>query len=180
MKKRKDKKPLSDKSKVRILNITEIMLIVLGGLGGFLGFEITHHWENFVQDYTKFALIKQGYKLNLMIAFPLLISLIVVVAVLLKQKREFMKKHITLDLLIAIACLYFIYAIIEIVLLTLCGILIGVMGGEFVITPIRNSVLSRMDLDDELNKEFKKEKVRIKAREDLEKYKKELREQIDL
>ena len=91
-----------------------------------------------------------------------------------------MKKHITLDLLIAIACLYFIYAIIEIVLLTLCGILIGVMGGEFVITPIRNGVLSRMDLDDELNKEFKKEKVRIKAREDLEKYKKELKEQIDL
>ena len=182
--KAKTKKPWTPKKKILLLNIIELALVGLGGFGGFLGYEISHHWENFVKDYTNFALFKQGYKLNLLIAFPMLICMIITFAVLLKQKKEFVKKHISLDLLIAIACLYFVYAIIEMILLTLIGILIGVSSGEFIIEPIKNNIKEKSDIEQDIKLEYDKEKMRIKAREEqkqqLNNYRNELINGVEL
>lgn len=161
------------RSKSRLFKALGITSTALGTLGGFFVYQMAIDWQNFQSELENFVVVNQdNIKLNMVLALPILISIIVFVGITLRKNREFFKDKVSLSLLMTIAIFYLIYSVIELTLASLTGAFLGSIVDEFMFTPLarRNMELyeENKDVDIEYEKEMRRIKARKKAKEDLD------------
>jgi hypothetical protein len=161
------------RNKSRLFKALGITSTALGTLGGFFIYQMAIDWQNFQSELENFVVVNQeNIKLNMVLALPILISIIVFVGITLRKNREFFKDKVSLSLLMTIAIFYLIYSVIELTLASLTGAFLGSIVDEFVFTPLarRNTELfeENKDVDIEYEKEMRRIKARKKAKEDLD------------
>jgi hypothetical protein len=159
--------------KGRIFKALGIGSTALGTLGGFFVYQVVTDWENFQTQLENFVVVNQeSIKLNMVLALPILIAIIVFGSITLKKNRDFFSDKVSLGLLITIAVFYLVYSVIELTLATLVGAFIGSIVDEFVFSPLANNEFSKFeegkDVDVEYEKEMRRIKARKKAKEDLD------------
>lgn len=159
----KESRKYNFKSKLfRGIGLTTIGLTTTGG---FYAYESMIDWANFKQDMENFVVINQEtVQLNLMVAMPFLIGIIVFLMVMRKKNREFFKDKVSMNLLIAICILYLVYSVIEATLFALMGAFAGSVLDEFGFNLISKHYRMKAGDEKDIEAEFKKEKQRIKAR----------------
>ena len=168
-----EKKTKSFKTKARVFKTLGYATTGLGTLGGFFVYQMTTNWQQFQTQLENFVVVNQeSVKLNMVLAIPILLSIIIFVSITMRKNREFFKDKVSLSLLLTIAIFYLIYSIIEITLATLTGAFLGSIVDEFVFTPIANAnqqkFLENKDVDAEYEKEMRRIKARQKVKEDLD------------
>lgn len=161
------------RNKSRLFKALGITSTSLGTLGGFFIYQMAIDWQNFQSELENFVVVNQeNIKLNMVLALPILISIIVFVGITLRKNREFFKDKVSLSLLMTIAIFYLIYSVIELTLASLTGAFLGSIVDEFVFTPLarRNTELfeENKGVDIEYEKEMRRIKARKKAKEDLD------------
>jgi hypothetical protein len=144
----------------------------LGTIGGFLVYQGLVNWENFQTELENFVIINQeSIKLNMVIAIPVLLSIVIFSWIVMRKNRDFFRDKVSLSLLMTIATLYLIYSVIELSLATLIGAFLGSIVDEFVFTPLANHneqlYLENKEVDGEYEKEMRRIKARDKVKEDL-------------
>lgn len=145
---------------------------VLAGstLGGFAIYGAATDWQQFQTDMSNFILVQQeSVKLNLAVALPMLIAVIVYLSVMLKKNREFFKDKVSISLLLTIVVLYLFYSIVEMAMASLIGAFGGALIDEFVFTPLSLSARKKAEYEAGVASEYDKEKMRIVARKQAEK-----------
>lgn len=152
---------------------------VYGGIGGsvfatstigaFVGYEVSTDWSNFKNDFSNFMVVQpETMKLNIAIAFPALISILIFTILWRKKHKKQLETNgnISFGILIALLVVYALYSIIEVSLVTLAGAFIGSFLDEKIFAPLSRSAKLKYQDDHEVNLEYRKEKVRRKIRED--------------
>ena len=125
--------------------------------------------QNAFQMFADNIWVEQGsYKLNIVLALPFLIGLVVWMIILQKKNKEFFKDKLSLSLLILIAILYLVYSTIGYVMSTLIGALVGVMISEFGLEPLANYYQEEAEFDKDLKKEKRRERVRREVQKEDE------------
>ena len=168
-----EKKTKSYRNKARVFKALGYATTGLGTLGGFFVYQFVTDWEQFQTQLENFVVVNQeSVKLNLVLALPILLSIIIFTSITLRKNREFFKDKVSLSLLLTIAVFYLIYSIIEMTLATLTGAFLGSIVDEFVFTPIANAnqqrFLESKEVDNEYDKEMRRIKARQKVKEDLD------------
>lgn len=168
-----EKKTKSYRTKARVFKAFGYVTTGLGTLGGFFVYQFVTDWEQFQTQLENFVVVNQeSIKLNLVLALPILLSIIIFTSITLRKNREFFKDKVSLSLLLTIAVFYLIYSIIEMTLATLTGAFLGSIVDEFVFTPIANAnqqrFLESKEVDNEYDKEMRRIKARQKVKEDLD------------
>lgn len=157
------------KLRSRVYKVAGEATLAATTLGGFAIYESAINWSNFKQDMENFVMIQENsVKLNLAMAFPMLIAIIVYLAVVLKKNREFFKDKVSIGLLLTIVILYMFYSIIEVAMASLIGAFGGSLLSEFVFTPLSQSAKKKHEYEQVLSSEYDKEKIRITARKLVE------------
>lgn len=137
-------------------------------LSGFFVYESLINWNNFKQELDNFIIISQeSIKLNLAIAFPLLISLVIFLAIFMRKNREYFKDKVSLAILLAIGVFYLVYSVVEVALSSLIGAFAGAVLDEFLFTPLSVANAKKAADDHEIELEVKKEKARDKTRREI-------------
>lgn len=153
------------KRKARRYKIAGMSTIGLTTVGGFTAYQSFIDWENFRTEINEFVIVQENtMKLNLVVALPILIGTVIFIWAVLRKNREYFKDKISLNVMILIIVLYMIYSIIEVTMASLVGLLAGSFIDEFVFMPLseKNMLLSKEQ--HEIDTEYAKEAVRIKAR----------------
>jgi magnesium-transporting ATPase (P-type) len=168
-----EKKTKSFKTKASVFKALGYAATGLGTLGGFFVYQMTTNWQQFQTQLENFVVVNQeSVKLNMVLAIPILLSIIIFVSITMRKNREFFKDKVSLSLLLTIAIFYLIYSIIEITLATLTGAFLGSIVDEFVFTPIasfnQEKFLESKDVDIEYVKEMRRITARKKVKEDLD------------
>jgi hypothetical protein len=161
------------RSKSRLYKALGVTSTALGTLGGFFVYQFTTDWSQFQTDLENFVVVNQeSIKLNMVLALPILISIIVFVGITLRKNREFFKDKVSLSLLMTITIFYLIYSVIELTLSSLVGAFLGSIVDEFLFTPLARKNLElyeeNKDVDVEYEKEMRRIKARKKVKEDLD------------
>lgn len=134
-------------------------------IGGFATYESIIDWSNFKNDLNNFVVANSNtFKLNLAIAFPLVIAIIVYLIVMLKKNKEYFKDKLSVGLLIAILVTYLIYSVVDTILWSLIGCFVGCLSDEFIFSVLSTNAMEKYEDNKELETEKKKENIRIKAR----------------
>jgi magnesium-transporting ATPase (P-type) len=153
------------KLRSKVYKATGFSTIGVTTLGSFFAYQSYTNWESFQTEINNFVLIQENtMKLNLTIALPVLVSMIVYLWVMLRKNREFFKDKISINLTITILVLYLVYSVIEVTMVSLIGALAGSFVDEFVFMPLSNGANELAKEQHEIDNEYKKEAVRIKAR----------------
>jgi magnesium-transporting ATPase (P-type) len=159
------KKKKNHKLRSRVYRAIGLSSIGLTTTTGFLVYQSLIDWQNFASEIEQFFIVSQEtVKLNLVIAFPILISFVVFLFIMLRKNREFFKDKVSLSLLLAIAGLYLVYSVLEIVLASLIGAFVGAIADEFIFLPLANANKEKYLEEKDINIEYDKEKRRILAR----------------
>ena len=88
------------RAKSRVFKALGVGSTVLGTLGGFFIYQFSTNWQNFQTELENFVVVNQeSVKLNMVIALPILISIIVFTGITLRNNREFFKDKVSLSLL---------------------------------------------------------------------------------
>lgn len=165
--KNKQKNPLLRSKVYKILGMSSIGVTTLSG---FVIYESLMDWSNFKQELDNFIIISQGdIKLNLAVALPLLISLVVFLAIFMRKNREYFKDKVSLAILLAIGVFYLVYSVVEVVLASLIGAFTGAVLDEFLFTPLSNANAKKANDDHDVELEARKETVRAKTRKEIAK-----------
>ena len=140
---------------------------------GFLGYQFLVDWQNFKNELDNFVIIQEeSVKLNMTIALPLLIGLLIFLWVVGRKNADFFRNKISLTLLTTLMVLYLVYSVIELTLFTLLGASIGGLFDDyfFAIMARRNreKAEDQKDIDSEYDKEKKRIIARQQAREELD------------
>lgn len=134
-------------------------------LGSFFGYEMATDWSNFKTELDNFIVLNESsLKLNLAIAFPALVAIVVYLIIAMKKNKDFFKDKISVSLLIVIIIFWMVYSVIEVAMVSMIGAWIGVVTDEFVFSPLSKGSLERYADDHDVELEYKKEQNRIKAR----------------
>lgn len=161
-----EKKTKSYKTKASVFKALGYATTGFGTLGGFFVYQFITDWEQFQTQLENFVVVNQeSVKLNMILALPILLSIIIFSSITLRKNRDFFKDKVSLSLLITIAVFYLIYSIIEMTLATLTGAFIGSIIDEFVFTPLASRNKNLYDENKEVDAEYDKEMRRIKARQ---------------
>lgn len=140
-------------------------VIFVSTLGGFLLYEAMMDWNNFKEETENFTLIYEDTtKLNLTVALPMLMGLLVFMFVMLKKNKEFFKDKISLNLLIVLTFMYLFYSVIELTMFALMGAFVGSVIDEFGFSPLAKSAKMKADENKDIDLEKRREKMRITAR----------------
>jgi len=133
--------------------------------GGFFAYESIIDWNNFKNDLTNFVVVNQeNIKLNLSIALPFMIGMIVFLIVMMKKNKEFFSDKISMSLLVAIFFTYLIYSVIEVTLFSLVGAFTGSLIDEMLFNNLAKRDKIRAGDEKEYTMEKRKEQIRLKAR----------------
>lgn len=143
--------------------------IAITTLGGFVAYESAIDWNNFKKELENFIVVNpETVKLNLAIAFPLLIAFLVFIWVFRKKNAEALKGKVALPLLFGIIFLWLIYSIIEAMLCAMVGAFVGSVFDEFLFSPLSSSAKLKAKDDHEIALEMRREKARKRARDDID------------
>jgi len=161
------------KIRSKIFRAAGIGTIATTTLGGFFAYQAAIDWQNFKNELDQFVVIEENYtKLNLLIALPALMGLLVFVFVMLRKNRQFFSDKASLSLFITLVVLYLMYSVIEVTLFSLVGAFVGTTVDEFVFAPIskhyKNLAGEERDIENEYKREQRRIKARAQAREDLD------------
>jgi hypothetical protein len=142
-----------------------MLFIAVTSLSSFFVYQVMTNFNEFQKDVEQFIVVSpETAKLNSVIAFPALIGLVVYLFIALRKNREFFKNNLSFSLLISIAIFYFFYSIVEITLVTLVGAFTGSIFDDFIFSPLSKNALYKAEEQQDINREYEKEKRRIKAR----------------
>ena len=143
--------------------------IGLSTTGGFLVYQAMVDWNNFEEEINNFVLVQeQSLKLNMTIALPFLIGMLVFAYVMRKKNKEFFADKVSINLLLLIFFLYLVYSVIELAMVSLGGAFIGTSIDELLFNPLSKSCKLKADDKNEEDKEYNKEIRRIAARRRVE------------
>lgn len=149
----------------KVLRGAGLTTIGLTTTGGFFAYQSIIDWNNFKQDLTDFVVVNQeNVKLNLAIALPFMIGMIVFLIVMLKKNKEFFSDKISMSLLIAVLFTYLIYSIVEVTLFSLIGAFTGSLIDETLFNNLAKRDKIRAGDEKEYTMEKRKEQIRLKAR----------------
>lgn len=151
----------------KVLRGAGLTTIGLTTTGGFFAYQSIIDWNNFKNDLTNFVVVNQeNVKLNLAIALPFMIGMIVFLIVMLKKNKEFFSDKISMSILIAILFTYLIYSIVEVTLFSLIGAFTGSLIDEMLFNNLAKRDKIRAGDEKEYTMEKRKEEIRLKAREE--------------
>jgi hypothetical protein len=160
-----EKKTKQYRTKARIFKALGITSTALGTLGGFFVYQVATDWSQFQTDLENFVVVNQeSIKLNMVLALPILISIIVFLGITMRKNREFFKDKVSLSLLTTIMVFYLVYSVIELTLASLVGAFLGSIVDEFIFTQLANTNKTLFEENKEVDGEYEKEMRRIKAR----------------
>lgn len=167
MSKTKNKKNYKKRSKVyKALGNGGTLLTTISG---FVVYESIINWSNFKNDLENFVVVNQEtIKLNLAIAMPLLIAILVFIWVFRKKNQEALKGKVALPLLFGILLLWLMYSVIEATLSAMIGAFVGSAFDEGLFTPLSNSAKLKAEDDHDIALEVRRERARRKAREEID------------
>lgn len=165
-KNKKNKKQKNYKKRSKVYSISGKSLTGATTLGSFFAYQSAIDWNNFKSELENFVVVTENsLKLNLAIALPALISMVIFLIVMMKKNKEFFKDKISMNLLIVTLILYFVYSIIEVTMISLAGAFVGSLIDETVFMPLAKSAKKKADDDHEVELETRKEINRIRARQ---------------
>lgn len=145
-----------------------IISIVLFSIGGFLVYNFLNEWSIFTDNWENFKIIeKDTLKLNWVIAFPILMSLLTFLYVMYRKNKAFFKGKMTLNILFLLAFIYFVYSLIGAIVGVLIGLFIGCFFEEFVFGLLAKHYHFIMMEHRGNYQEYEKEVIRHKAKEDI-------------
>jgi hypothetical protein len=167
------KKTINYRRRARLFKALGYTTLGTGTLGGFFVYQLATDWSQFQTDLENFIVVQQeSIKLNMVIAIPVLLSILIFTWITLRKNREFFKDKVSLSLLMSISSLYLVYSVIELTLATLVGAFTGAIIDEFIFTPLANAnqqkFLDNKEVDAEYDKEMRRIKARQKVKEDLD------------
>jgi hypothetical protein len=140
MAKKKNKEPLTakqNKKRYKRINFLSKGFIGLTTVGGFVGYQSYINWDNFQEDLENFVLVEENsMKLNVAVAMPFLIAMLVYLFVMRKKNKDFFRDKASLGLFIAILITYAFYSIAQALLFSLIGAFVGVIFDEWAFTPL--------------------------------------------
>jgi hypothetical protein len=162
MKKNK-KKNYSLRSKV--YKVAGLATIGLSSLTSFLIYQSLIDWSNFKKEIDEFIVVQEEtLKLNMTIAFPVTIGLIIFLFIAKKKNKVFLEDKVSANLLFIIVILYLFYSIVEVTLVVLVGAFFGSVADEFGFSLASKRNAEKAIKQQEEDKEYSREKRRIKAR----------------
>lgn len=165
MSKKKSKKK-NHNLRSKVYKVTGTATTGLTTMGGFVAYGAFTDWAGFKQDLDNFIVVQQeSIKLNLALAIPMLIGVIVFLFVTMKKNKDFFSDKVSIGLLTTILICYLIYSIIEITLASLVGAFVGSVIDEFGFSMLANKNKQKAEEEKEVDSEYEKELRRIKARE---------------
>lgn len=166
--KTKKEKQKNHKLRSKVYKISGTTTTLATTTGGFFAYEIATDWSNFKTELENFVVIQQDtVKLNLLLAMPILISLLVFIWVYRKKNKKALEGKVALPLLFGIIILWLVYSMIEVTLLSLIGAFVGSLFDEMLFNPLSVSSLKKYEDDHEVELEVRKEKMRRKVREEI-------------
>lgn len=164
-----EKKKKNYKLRSKVYKASGNGLVFLTTFGAWFGYESAIDWSNFKNELGNFIVVSQeSLKINLAIAFPLLMLILLFSIIYKKKNSDFFKDKISFSLFIAILVMWIIYSTVEIVLIGLIGAFAGVIVDEVIFTPMSKKAKLKADDDHEIAMEERKISVRKKAREDID------------
>jgi hypothetical protein len=95
---------------------------------------------------------------------PFFVGIGVLLIVMLRRNKDFFSNKYSMGLLIALVLMYLIYSMIEVVLFSLVGAVVGGLIDDYVFRAIASHYDNLSSEQKEIENEFEKEKRRIKAR----------------
>lgn len=153
------------KIRSKIFRTLGIGTIATTTLGGFFAYQAAIDWQNFKNELDQFVVIEENYtKLNILIALPALMGLLVFMFIMLRKNREFFANKASLSLFITLVTFYLVYSVIEVTLFALVGAFVGTTVDEFIFLPISNHYKNLAGEERDIDNEYKREQRRIKAR----------------
>lgn len=159
------------KLKANIQKTFGALSIGAGGVGGFLGYQFYNGWDEFTEGMKSFVVVQENsLKLNVFIALPIFISLIITFFVFKKKNKEVFGDKMSLNLLIITSVTFIIYSIVGIVFFTFLGLLGGALIEETTFAPLAKKNERRAEIQGEYDTEYEKEKIRIKVRKEAGEY----------
>lgn len=171
MTKKRNKKPKKKNYKRRSKNYKRAgdATLFVGTVGSFFAYEMAIDFANFKNEVENFIVIQEeSFKLNLLIALPALISLLVFALVYRKKNSKSLEGKVAFSLFIALVFLWMIYSIIEVVLFSVMGAFGGSLIDEMLFTPLSKGARLKFEDDHEVDLEVRREKARRKVREDFD------------
>lgn len=164
-----EKKTIKYRRKSRVYKALGYLSLGTGTLGGFFVYQFATDWSQFQSELANFVVVQQeSIKLNMVLAIPILLSIVIFSWITMRKNREFFKDKVSLSLLITMSIFYLIYSVIEMTLATLAGAFIGSIIDEFIFMPLSNSNKQRFLENKDVDLEYEKETRRIKARKKAE------------
>lgn len=153
------------KRRATIFRLIGLLIVASTTIGAFLIYQYVVNWENFSQNTDVFVVVnEESLKLNSSIAAPLFGGLFVFMIVLLRRNKDFFSTKYSIGLILALALMYLIYSIIEVVLFSLVGAVAGSIVDDYIFRPLSRMYDEKAKDQEEIEDEFEKEKRRIKAR----------------
>ena len=138
-------------------------------VGGFIAYESMIDWSNFKNDLENFIVVNPDtVKLNLAIAFPMMIAMLVFIWVYRKKNEVALKGKVAMPLLFAIILTWLLYSVIEATLCALIGAFVGAIIDEQLFMPLSNNAHEKSLDDHEIDLEKRRERARKKAREEID------------
>lgn len=151
--------------KSRLFRFIGLLIVATTTLSAFLIYQYIVDWESFSQTTDVFVVVnEESLKLNTTLAAPMFGGLFVLLIVILRRNRDFFSTKYSIGLIIALVLMYLIYSIIEVVLFSLVGAVVGSILDDYIFKPISNYYYEKAEDQEEIEDEFEKEKRRIKAR----------------
>lgn len=167
------KNPMGFKAKARLYRASGYVTTALTTAGGFVVYEGAVDWKNFQTDMQNFILLHEDtLKLNLAVAFPILIVILIYLGITIKKNREFFKDKVSVGLLFTIVILYLFYSVLEVTIASLIGAFVGSVFDDFMFSPLarinKQKAVEQHEEELETNKEKRRILARKQAREDLD------------
>lgn len=163
-----NKKP-NHKLRSKVYKSSGYGLIGLTTFGAFFAYQTAIDWSNFRQELDDFIIVQQEtVKLNLAIAFPMLIAILVFLFVFRRKNREALKDKASMTLLTLIILLYLVYSVIEVAMVSLIGAFGGTFIDEFILNPLSLKHKALAERDQDIDQEYEREKRRLIARKEAE------------
>lgn len=151
--------------RAKVYRTTGLGVIGLTTTSGFVAYQMAIDWNNFEEEITNFIVIhEQSMKLNLTLAIPFLVGMLVFLWIAMKKNKEFFKDKMSLNILFVLFLLYLVYSVIEVTMVALAGAFVGTMIDETFFLPMSKKCTKLAGDEEEMDKEYHKEKKRIKAR----------------